>query len=303
MRVLRCVLLSALLAGSLARAEMHVVIVEGLGGNDLYADQFAKQVEAIAAASATVADAADIRIFRAADVSRDAVIAHLDALAGTVDANDQVALYLVGHGSYDDHEYKFNIAGPDLTDADLGAAMDKLSAGNQLLVNTSSASGAVADSLAGDRRLLVLATRSGVERHATRFGNYFATALNDPSADLDKNQVVSVIEAFQYAERQVDDYFERNDTLATEHARLEGERGDRFAIARLTERRAVVGDAELERLAEARDALNAEIDALRLERDSMPAEEYRAELLQKMLELAATEDDIETRERELGIER
>lgn len=287
----------------LARAEMHVVIIEGLGGDEVYANQFAAQVSAIATASATIAREQDIRVFRANDVSREAVLQHLTSLASSSNDSDQVAIYLVGHGSYDDYEYKFNIAGPDLTGADLQTAMDELPSTNQLLVNTSSASGAIAEDLGSARRLLVLATRSGVERHATRFGNYFATALNDPGADVDKNQIVSVQEAFQFAERQVDDYFERNDTLATEHARMDGQRADRFSIARLTEQRARPADTELESLIAERDALNNEIDELRLARDSMPPDEYRTELLQRMLELAATEDDIEARERDLGVQR
>ena len=287
----------------LANADMHVVIVEGLGGDADYSDQFAAQVSAIATASATITSEENIRVFRADDVSRESVLQHLTSLAGSSDGADQVAIYLVGHGSYDDYEYKFNIAGPDLTGADLQAAMDELPSRNQLLVNTSSASGAIAEDLGSEQRLLVLATRSGVERHATRFGNYFATALNDPGADIDKNQVVSVQEAFEFADRQVADYFARNDTLATEHARMDGQRANRFGIARLTEQRARPADAELERLLAERDALNNDIDALRLARDSMPPDEYRTELLQKMLELAATEDDIESRERDLGVQR
>ena len=52
-----------------------------------------------------------------------------------------------------------------------------------------------------------------------------------------------------------------------------------------------------------RDALNADIDALRLRRDSMAADEYNSELLQRMLELATLEEQIEQREAELGNER
>jgi hypothetical protein len=240
-------------------------------------------------------------VFSADAVSRDAILAHFARLGTTTAAEDQIAIYLIGHGSFDDFEYKFNIAGPDLTATDLQEALGALPSRNQLLVNTSSASGAIAENLAGDNRLLVLATRSGVERHATRFGNYFVAALNDSAADLNKNEVVSVAEAFQFADRQVTDYFARNDQLATEHARMEGSRGDRFGIARLTARRQVRNDSELEQLIAARESLNAEIDELRLARDRMPPDEYQTELLQKMLALAATEDDIESRERELGI--
>lgn len=302
MRSIRHTLVACTLLVSVpASAELYAVIVEGLGGNEEYSSQFADQVAMIESASTSMTGDDNVRVFRAQDASRDAVLAHLDTLARQADATDQFAIYLIGHGSYDDHEYKFNIAGPDLTDADLRDAMANLPGSNQLLVNTSSASGAIAEMLASDDRLLVLATRSGVERHATRFGNYFVAALHDASADLDKNEIVSVTEAFQFADRQVSDYFERNDRLATEHARMEGERGDRFGIARLSARRQVTNDSELQNMTDDRDALNGAIDELRLARDRMTPEEYQRQLLQKMVELATLEDRIEARERALGM--
>lgn len=292
---------SLLLLPVFASADLYVVIAEGLGGDADYATDFAAQVEQVASASATMTSDDKIKVFQGDDVSRDAILAHLSALTGQADENDQFAIYLIGHGSYDDFNYKFNIAGPDLTDEDILGAMEALPGNNQLLVNTSSASGAMKDQLASDSRLVVLATRSGVERHATRFGSYFAAALNDPAADLNKNQVISVQEAFGFAERQVVDYFERSDRLATEHAVLEGDRSDRFGISRLREQRRASGDAALGALTADRDALNTQIDELRLSRDQMALEDYQSELLGLMLELAATEDDIERRENELGI--
>jgi hypothetical protein len=294
-----------LLAPALAGAESYVVVVEGLGGDEEYTRQFADQVAAVATAAATMTGDANIRVFPADSVARTAVLDHFERLAGGTDAGDQVAVYLIGHGSYDEYEYKFNIAGPDLTDIDLADALNALPSRNQLLVITGSASGAVAEALEDDRRLLVMATRSGAERHATRFGNYFITALVDPGADLDKNQLISVVEAFQFAERQVKDYFDRNDALATEHARMVGSHADRFSIARLSSRSQSTtrSDAELDRLIASRDVSNAAIDELRLARDRMSPEEYQSALLQKLLELAATEDAIESRQKELGIER
>ena len=288
------------IAPRMAFAELHVVVVEGLGGEDRYAEQFATQVEALEVAAGSLGAADTLRVFRANEVSREDVLAYFRDLATSVSSNDQMAVYLVGHGSYDDHEYKFNIQGPDLTGEDLAEMLDAIPAGNQLLVNMSSASGAIADLVASDRRTLILATRSGVERHATRFGTYFTAALNDPSADLDKNQVVTAAEAFAFAERQVDDYFERNGQLATEHPRLEGERADRFSVARLGAARPGNQDTVLRELLAQRDTLNADIDSLRLEQDSMTAEAYRAALLRSMVELAETEEAIEARERELG---
>jgi cell division protein FtsB len=155
------------------------------------------------------------------------------------------------------------------------------------------------DLVTSEDRIVVLATRSGAERHATRFGDYFAIALGDPSADIDKNQRISVEEAFDFAERQVSDYFERNDQLATEHARLEGQRAERMALARLGGAQPNVVDTALGELIADRDALNAEIDTLRLGRDDMPRTDYQSALLERMLELARVEDAIEARQEEL----
>ncbi len=291
---------SLILAPAVALAELHVVVIEGLGGESRFTDQFGEQVAAIKSAAQSLTANDRVRVFRADEVSREDVLQYFDKLKSRISGDDQVALYLIGHGSYDDHEYKFNIQGPDLTGEDIVGMLDGLPSTSQLLVNTSSASGALAEVAANDQRMLILATRSGVERHATLFGNYFAAALNDPTADLDKNQIVSAAEAFNFAERQVDDYFERNGQLATEHPRMEGDRADRFSVARLGSARPSSDDRVLGNLAAERDALNAKIEALRLKQEDMTPEDYRSQLLQVMVELAETEEAIEERERELG---
>lgn len=284
-----------------ASAELHVVVVEGLGGEPRYAEQFDNQVVAIENASRTVTSSERIRIFRTADASRAAILAYFDSLAQTITGNDQLLVYLIGHGSYDEHDYKFNIKGPDLTGSDIAAALAALPDGNRLLVNTSSASGALARLLEGEAHSMILATRSGTERHATRFGMHYARALTDPAADTDKNQIITAKEAFNYAERGVSDYFERNDRLSTEHARIEGTLADRFPVARLGAGRTTQSqDPVLADLIDRRAALNAGIDELRLARERMSAEDYRGALLERMLELARLEDAIEEREQELA---
>ncbi|MDH3266578.1 MAG: hypothetical protein OEM25_06395, partial [Gammaproteobacteria bacterium] len=149
------------------------------------------------------------------------------------------------------------------------------------------------DLLSKDDRVVILGTRSGVERHATRFGTYFAAALSNSTADIDKNKLISAKEAFDFAARQVADYYEDNGQLATEHPRLEGQRTDRVSLARLAAPQASIVDVAIASLIADRDALNAEIDALRLGRDDLPLPDYQALLLEKLLELARIEDAIE----------
>jgi hypothetical protein len=281
-------------------AEPHVVIVEGLGGDAIYTQRFADAVAAIEAASRTMTSADHVHVFRGGDANRETISAHFDALRSRVRKDDPVIVYLIGHGSFDDIEYKFNIPGPDLTDADLAKLLDGLPSNSQLLVNTSSASGATLERLEKPGRVLITATRSGVERHATRFGAHFADALGSGSADVDKNRLITAEEAFRYAERQVADFFDSDGRLSTEHARLQGDRAPRVTLARLGAARPSVSDARLAEMFARREALNAEVESLRQRRDDMDAGTYQAELLQKMLELAQLEDSIETRERVLN---
>lgn len=277
-------------------AQQHVVIVQGLEGDPVYGEQFSAQVVGIETASQSLTAAANVHVLRGADASRRAILDLFQQLSQAANL-DQLIVYLIGHGSYDDHDYKFNLPGPDLTGADIAEALDAITTDNIVLVNTSSASGALKELVQKDRRVMVLATRSGSERHATRFGVFFAEALATATADIDKNKTVSVAEAFGYAERKVADYFERNGQLATEHALLQGERADRFALAKLNKpvprpaQRPVT--AQLAKLLGQRDVLSTEIDALRLRRDELSPADYQGELMPKLLELARIEGAIE----------
>ena len=293
-------LCAAALLPAAALGTIHVVIVEGLGGEPRYAGQFAEQVTAVQNASESLTETSRIRVFRSDGASRDAVLAHFQSLGAMLSADDQLIVYLIGHGSYDEHLYKFNIAGPDLSDADLVAAFAALPDTIQVLINTSSASGAAAENLQAAHRVVISATRSGVERHATRFGAYFAAALDDPSADVDKNQVITALEAFDFAARRVADYFDSNGQLATEHPRLDGERAERINLARLGATRTEIDDSELRELISKRDEIAAQIDTLRLSRDKMPPGQYQQQLLESMLDLALAEEAIEERQSEFG---
>lgn len=276
-------------------AQHHVVIVQGLGGDSTYAEQFATQVAGIEAASASLTET-NVHVLQGPDASRDAILDLLQQLSEAASLT-QLTIYFVGHGSYDDYDYKFNLPGPDLTGADIAQALDGFNIDDIVFVNTSSASGALTELVHKERRVTALATRSGSERHATRFGVFFAEALANETADINKNKTVSVAEAFGYAQRQVADYFERNGQLATEHAVLHGDRADRFALAKLSQRSlAPAPDPATGRLAELleqRDALSADIDALRVRRDELPALDYQAALMPKLLELARLEGAIE----------
>lgn len=278
-----------------ASAALHAVIVEGLGGEPQYTEQFREQVEILRGASMPLAAGGEIKVFTGPAATRDALQAHFRTLTKAVTREDRVAVYLVGHGSFDGEEFKFNIPGPDLTGTDLKRMLDALPTDNQLVVSTGSASGSLVDSLQKESRVLITATRSGNERNATRFGGDFAQAFTDPTADTDKSGSISAQEAFEFASRRVEDFFKRETRLASEHPRLEGNRAGRFTVAQLAAATAAPRSSSPERelLAKQRDGINGRIEELRLRKEQMEEAAYLGELEKLLLELAAAEEVIE----------
>jgi Peptidase C13 family len=295
-RNLTVLLVAMLLAPLSAFAALYAVIVEGLGGAEQYASQFHEQVETIKAATQPLATGGEVRVFTGDAATRDAIQAHLRSLAGKVRRDDRVAVYLIGHGSFDGEEFKFNIPGPDLTGQDLRRLLEGLPTENQLLVSTGSASGSLADVLKKESRVLITGTRSGTERNATRFGGDFAAAFKDPSADTDKNGSINAQEAFEFASRRVDDFYKRETRIASEHPRIEGTRAERFTVAQLSSTVAAAQSTSPERqqLAAERDAINGRVEELRLRKEQMEESAYLADLEKLLLELAAVEEKIDT---------
>lgn len=236
--------LLALAAGN-ARAELYYLIVGGIGGNPAYDEEFAESIAAMAAAAERTLGGTDrLTVLSGDGATRDALRAALAELARSMTESDRIAVFLVGHGSDDGVEYKFNLKGEDIDGTELGELLAALPARTQLVMNATSASGALLESWAADGRSLITATRSGRERNATRFAEHWAAALSSDEADINKNGSISVQEAFDFASLGVADSFASDGALATEHPEIRGDATAAFEIARLTERVAVTPELE-----------------------------------------------------------
>ena len=156
-------------------------------------------------------------------------MATLRQLAATAAPADQIVIVLIGHGSYRDGVARVNLPGPDMSAADFAPLLDGFATQKIVFVNAASSSGAFIQELSGPNRIIITATRSGGERYETQFGRYFAEALASDGAgaggaggaDLDKDERISVLEAFTFAQREVERYYETDNRLATEHALLD----------------------------------------------------------------------------------
>ena len=291
-----CTLVLLLLLPLTATAELYVTVIQGLDGDPEYGKQFTSQVEKLMTASESVADEQRVHLFSGVEANRDNILKYFEKLATTTKAEDRLAVFMVGHGSFDGYEYKFNIPGPDLTDADLVSVMQAQPAKLQIVVNTSSSSGVLQQLLKADSRTVITATRNGEERLATRFGAYFANALEDPAADTNKNKAVSLQEAYDYASRMVKDYFETQGQLATEHAVMSGEQAGQFVLARAGAALPQGTDPELVELVNRREQLDVSIEQLQLRKAELPVEEYMNQLQHLMIDLSVVQDMIDRKE-------
>lgn len=280
-----------LAAAGTARAELYFVIVGGLGGDPVYEESFAESARDMAnAAERTLGDTARITLLSGETATREALEQALATLGETTVETDRLAVFLIGHGSDDGVAYKFNLKGPDITGEELNALLTAVPAQNQLIVNATSASGAVLESWMAEGRTVITATRSGRERNATRFAEHWATALSSDEADLNKNGSISAQEAFDYASRLVAESYEAEGALATEHPELRGETASAFEVARLTAR--VAASPEVERLQTRAGELEEEIAALRLRREEL-GDDYLVELQELLVELSLVQEQID----------
>src|SRR5690606_33606958 len=110
----------ASLAAMSAQAATHTLIVSGLGGEPQYEQRFAQQAEEIAAVARSLAeDPAHVVKLSGEQATREAIRRELKALVERVGEDDTVTIVLIGHGTYDGEEYRFNIPGPDITGSEL----------------------------------------------------------------------------------------------------------------------------------------------------------------------------------------
>jgi hypothetical protein len=218
-------------------------------------------------------------------------------------------LVLIGHGTFDGREAKFNLRGPDVSATELALWLKPFHR-PLAIVDTSSSSAPFMGKLSGPDRVIITATRSGEEQNYARFGQYFIEALADPQSDLDKDGQVSLLEAFLSASARVAEFYKTEGRLATEHPLIDdngdglGTPPDWFKGVRavkkardgasvdgpLAHQFVLVPSAEEQKLPEAvraqRDKLELAVARLRDQKATLAQEDYYARLEALLLQLA-----------------
>jgi hypothetical protein len=286
-----------------ARASGFYVTVAGLVGEPDYEERFTSAAKDLDKALKASGTAAHVYTLTGGDATRSRLTQVLEQVAREAKPDDDFVLTLIGHGSYDGVEYKFNLVGRDMSAGELAALCNKVAARRQLIVNATSASGGSIPAFQQAGRAVIASTKSGTEKNATVFARYWAEALQDPSADIDKNESVSALEAFQYADRKTVEFYTSQKRLATEHAVFEdtgkgeavraqsGDAGEGRLLASLTlvrfgeSQKAALDPAKRDLLGKKED-LERRIDVLKYQKAAIAQNEYEQQLKALLIELA-----------------
>lgn len=286
------------LAAQSAFAASHTVVISGLGGEAQYEERFRANADEIARIAESMAEEpGSVVKLTGAEATRDAIRRELKSLAARAKEDDFVTIVLIGHGTYDGEEYRFNIPGRDITGSELRDLLGAIRADEQLIVNTTSASGATLEQWMRPGRVVITATKSGGERTATRFAQYWAEALQNANADANKDEIVTASEAYEYASRQVAAAFKADVALATEHSRIEG--GDtaaELAVGRLGSSAVLATDPEVKALLAQRTALESDIEAIKSRRGTLSDDEYYNELESVLVKFALLQREIDAKQ-------
>ena len=306
-----CAALLLLLAAAPAVARQHhLLIVSGIGGSPEYSQQFSQQAARLAEAARSAGIAAEHIVSLSADpaepggdrADKAAVLAAVETIASRAEPQDRVFVVLIGHGNPRGDGAVFNLPGPDMSAEELAEALESLGAREQVVVNTASASGPFIGPLSVANRVVITATSSGREYHATLFPEYFIAAFAAPGADRDKDERISMLEAFEFARREVRRDYESEKRMLIEHALLDDngdgegslEAGEFLPDGALAHRihlqqppsAAQGASAELLAMQRRKQSLEISISDLKRRRESFSHDDYYAELELLLVELA-----------------
>src|SRR5262249_20057694 len=128
----------------------YALIINGASGEAVYAKQFAQWTQALRAALISRFGFAEdhVKALTEKPTETIATIATADevkktfsTLRGEMNADSLFFMFLIGHGSFDGKEAKFNLVGPDLSAGEYNNLLSSLPTHRVVVFDMSSASG------------------------------------------------------------------------------------------------------------------------------------------------------------------
>jgi hypothetical protein len=297
-----------LMASRSAHASVYYVTVAGLGGEPDYEQRFTANAKDLDKLFKDSGSGAHVYTLTGPLATKAHLTETLTSVAHDAKPEDDFVLMLIGHGSYDGTDYKFNLVGPDITAAELASFCDRIAARRQLIVNATSSSGGSVAALEKPGRGVIAATKNGTEKNATVFARYWVEALQDPTADIDKSDSINAMEAFQYAQRKTAAFYESQKRLATEHpvfedtgksepvrdaSKNEGVLLANFTVLRIGAAQKQANDPAKQALLHKKEDLEQKIDALKYQKAAMDPTEYKQQLTEALVALAQVQQELD----------
>lgn len=289
-------------ADAAPKRDVELLVIAGASGAGEYGKVFDTQVRLWQEAGQKAGAA--VRVIGRDEFQDDAAVLEKALKEAAGKEHGLFWLVMIGHGTFDGREPRFNLRGPDLTARHLGDWLKPVKRETIIIQGTSAAAGFL-PFLGGKNRIVVTATKSADEVFYARFGEYFAPAIaGGAEADLNQDRQVSVLEAFLFASRKTAEFYEKSERLATEHALLDdngdgrGTRAEEFVENKPLDARSdgnraaqlvLVLSAEERKLDESqrqrRDALERKLEELKSRRSALGEETYYKDLEKLLREL------------------
>lgn len=283
-------------AAAVAESSADLIVVLGAPGSEEYGKAFASAASAWEEAGKG-GDAKVTLIGQEEGSSPDLKALQSRIAESGATGSRPLWIVLLGHGTFDGRSAKFNLRGKDLSATELAEWLKEFER-PVAIINCSSSSAPFIKKLTKSGRVVMTGTKSGSEDSYARFGEHLAKAINSVQADLDRDGATSLLEAFLAAAKGVEEFYEKEGRIATEQS-LVDDNGDGFgtpakwfrgvrAVKKAKDEAEVDGlrahqfhlvPSEADKalspeVRKERDALEAELFALRAQKSSMDEDAY-----------------------------
>jgi|TARA_B100001964_G_scaffold244569_1_gene326627 hypothetical protein len=306
-------------AGASTSAQQRfALIVSGASGGSPYAERYDRWRGALVSSLRSDLHFQEEDLFVLAEIpgprvgraSQEGIRQVTRTLARRLSDDATLLVVLIGHGTFDGIDAKFNLVGPDLDAAEWRSLLEPLP-GRLIFANTTSASFPFLEYLTGERRIVITATNSPEQRYETQFAAFFVEAFKTEASDFDKDGRVSIWEAFTRASSGVGRWYEQQGRVSTERPILDdtgdgvgkvaGEPGlDGTLARRVFLDRSVeadqLSDQRLAGLLDQRNILELEVEVLKAQVGQLARHTYEAEMEILLLKLARVSHEIRARQ-------
>ena len=303
---------------STSAQQRFALIVSGASGGSPYAERYDRWRGALVSSLRSDLHFQEEDLFVLAEIpgprvgraSQEGIRQVTRTLARRLSDDATLLVVLIGHGTFDGIDAKFNLVGPDLDAAEWRSLLEPLP-GRLIFANTTSASFPFLEHLTGERRIVITATNSPEQRYETQFAAFFVEAFKTEVSDFDKDGRVSIWEAFTRASSGVERWYEQQGRVSTERPILDdtgdgvgkvaGEPGlDGTLARRVFLDRSVeadqISDQRLAGLLDQRSILELEVEVLKAQVGQLARHTYETELEILLLKLARVSHEIRARQ-------